>query len=137
MIARVVAVLLGAGVVVYGAQGLVSSASFADLRSVATWFVGGALLSDLIIAPAVIATGVLLSRAVRDRVRPYVQAGLIMTGGVTLAALPLLTGRGKSDSNPSALPLNYPRGWLITVACVWAAVLLIALARRGWERLRH
>lgn len=129
MIIRVAAVLVGVGVVAYGVQGLLSSASFADLTSAAMWFLGGALLSDLILAPLVIGTGALLSRTVSDRLRPFLQAGLIITGGLTLAVLPLLSGRGRSDTNPSALPLNYPRGWLIAVACVWAGILILAAAR--------
>lgn len=140
MIGRTALIGLGALVILYGAQGLLRSVGFAELRSVATWFVGGALLSDLLLAPVVIIVGVVLSRIVSGRVRPYVQAGLIITGGVTLIALPLLTGRGKSDSNPSELPLNYPRGWLITIACVWAAVAVLALTRwalHSRERSRH
>jgi hypothetical protein len=121
---------------VYGMWRLVSSAHFIAVRSALTWFIGGALAHDVLIAPAVIVVGVVLIRWCPAAVRPFLQAGLIITGGLTLVAIPVLTGRGYSPNLPSALPLNYWRGYFITVGCVWAAVALTGAAQALRRRRR-
>ena len=78
--------------------------------------------------------GVLVTGVVTGRPRPYVQAGLILTGVVTLVALPFALGKGRTADLPSALPLNYGRGLTITVGVIWLAVGLVAIVR---ERPRH
>jgi len=130
---RTAAALAGTGMAAYGIVGLVGSTHTHSLMSAAEWFVGGALTHDLVLAPVVIVLGVLLTRMVPGWVRPYVQAGLFITAALTLVALPFLLGWGYHASNPSALPLNYGRGYGIAVACVWTLIALTAWLR---SRLR-
>ncbi|HVX42365.1 MAG TPA: hypothetical protein VHC49_00670 [Mycobacteriales bacterium] len=134
MIARIGLVAAGAVMAAYGLWRLLTSAHLIAVRSAVTWFIGGALAHDVVLAPAVIVVGAVLARWCPPPVRPFLQAGLIMTGGLTLVAIPVLTGRGYSPKVPSALPLNYWHGYLIAVGCIWAAVALAgafqALRRR-------
>jgi hypothetical protein len=126
---RTVAALAGTGLAAYGIVGLVGSTHTHSLISAIEWFVGGALTHDLVLAPVVIALGALLTRLVPASMRPYVQAGLFITAALTLVALPFLLGWGYHASNPSALPLNYGRGYGIAVGCVWALIALTAWLR--------
>jgi hypothetical protein len=121
--------LAGIGLVVYGIVGLLGSTSRRGLISAAKWFVGGALTHDVLLAPIVVAIGVGVVRWVPGRIRPYVQSGLFITAALTLVALPFLSGRGYRRTNPSALPLNYGRGYGIAVAVVWLAVTIVAFVR--------
>lgn len=121
--------LTGLGLVVYGLVGLVGSTSRRGLISATKWFIGGALTHDILLAPVVTAIGVAVIRWVPGRIRPYVQAGLFITAALTLVALPFLSGRGYRRTNPSALPLDYGRGYGIAVAIVWLAITIIAFAR--------
>ncbi len=121
--------LTGVGLALYGIVGLVGSTSQRGLISAAKWFIGGALVHDLLLAPVVLAIGVLVVRWVPGRIRPYVQAGLFITAALTLIALPFLSGRGYHRTNPSALPLNYGRGYAIAVAVVWLTIAIVAFVR--------
>jgi hypothetical protein len=83
----------------------------------------------VLLAPVVIAIGIAIVRWVPTQIRPYVQAGLFITAALTLVALPFLSGRGYHRTNPSALPLNYGRGYGIAVGIVWLAITLVAFVR--------
>lgn len=123
---RAVLLLVGAGMATYGAVGLFGSAHRRALISAGEWFVGGAVLHDALLAPAVVGLGVVLTRLVPGAVRPYAQAGLIVSGALLLVATPLLTGLGYQRRNPSALPLDYGRGTAIAIGCVWGCVSVTA-----------
>lgn len=126
---RVAAIVCGVGISAYGAVGLVGSTDLHALRSAATWFVGGNLVHDALIAPATLLVGAVVARLSPAVVRAYLQAALIISAGVVLITLPLLSGRGYDARNPSALPLNYPRGLAVTLIGVWLVVGIIAAGR--------
>jgi hypothetical protein len=126
---RIAVVLVGAGLAAYGIDGLIGATSTHALTSATKWFVGGALAHDLLIAPVVVLLGEVLARLLPGAVRPYAQAGLFITAALTLVALPFLSGKGYHASNPSALALNYGRGYGIAVAVVWALVVAVGLVR--------
>jgi hypothetical protein len=91
------------------------------------------VLHDGLLLPAFLAAGTLVHRLVPAPVRAIVQAALIVTASVTLIALPLVLGYGRSADNTSALPLNYGRGLLLTLAVIWvpAGVAIAVRARRA------
>jgi hypothetical protein len=126
---RIAAALAGVGCAAYGIVGLVGATSDRSLTSAVKWLVGGALAHDLVIAPIVVCAGVLLARLLPGKVRPYVQSGLFITAALTLVGLPFLSGRGYRATNPSALALNYGRGYGIAVGIVWLLVAAVALLR--------
>ena len=84
------------------------------------------VLDDALLLPAFLAVGALVHRLVPPRLRAIVQAALIVTASVTLVALPLVLGYGRTPDNPSALPLDYRRGLLLTLVAVWATAAVAA-----------
>ncbi|MEU4091559.1 hypothetical protein [Streptomyces sp. NPDC026673] len=103
-----------------------------DLAGVLLWLGGAVVLHDALIAPLVLLIGSLL---VRGSVRGAVRGALLVGGAVTAVALPVMLRPGK-PANPSVLPLDYPRNWLIALVAV--AVLTAAVAAaRGIRRRRR
>ena len=94
------------------------------------------IANDGLLAPLVILTGVLVRRLLPPAHRGLIQVGLLITGTVTLVALPALLGYGRTTDNPSALPLDYGQGLLVVVACVWTVLGALALLGRA-RRARH
>lgn len=121
--------VVGALTMLGGAVGLVLHMTRTHPVGTAVYYVGGALAHDLIIAPVVILLGVLVGALVPPVYRPAVRGGLIVSGAVTLIALPLLLGKGRQADNPSHVPLPYGRNLLLILAVVWAVVAALCLAR--------
>ncbi|GHF82807.1 hypothetical protein GCM10018787_34550 [Streptomyces thermodiastaticus] len=99
---------------------------------VLVWLAGAVALHDALIAPLVLLIGRLL---VRGGLRGPVRGALLVAGALTLVALPPLLRPGPR-ANPSVLPLDYPRNWLITLAAV-AAVTVVYAAARAVRRARR
>ncbi|MEU4271798.1 hypothetical protein [Streptomyces sp. NPDC026092] len=78
------------------------------------WLAGAIVLHDGLIAPLVLGVGLLLAAL---PARGTVRGGLIVAGALTLVALPLLLRPG-SAPNPTALPLDYVRNWLVLMGVV-------------------
>ena len=120
--------LPGLAAVLYGFYGLLTAGSRVPLGSWLTWFVGSALLHDLVIAPVWIGLGWLAARFLPAAARPAVVIGAAVTGVLTLVALPWVLGVGADPANPSFLPRDYGRNLLLVdvgvlvVAALWATV---------------
>ena len=121
-------VLPGLAAVLYGVYGLLTAGSRVPLGSWLTWFVGSALLHDLVIAPVWIGLGWLATRFLPAAARPAIVIGAAVTGLLTLVALPWVLGVGADPANPSFLPRDYGRNLLLVdvgvlvAAAVWATV---------------
>ncbi|MFG2577225.1 hypothetical protein [Streptomyces sp. NPDC048481] len=125
--------------VLLGAVGLalmgVGAFQLTDVRDpigVLVWLGGAVLLHDAVIAPLVLLVGLVL---VRRRARGPVRGALLVAGALTAVALPVLLRPGRT-ANPSVLPLDYPRNWLIAVVAVATAAALWG-AGRGLVRRRR
>lgn len=100
------------------------------------WLGGAIVVHDGIVAPLVLAIAA-LTAAMGVRLRGVPRAALIVAGSLTAIALPPLLRPG-TPANPTALPLDYLRNWLLTMAAI--AVLTLAytgaraLLRRGGRR---
>ncbi|MFI1397895.1 hypothetical protein [Streptomyces sp. NPDC020681] len=115
---RILVGALGAASLGYGAWLLYDGGQYAD---VAIWLAGAVVLHDGIIAPLVLAVGLLLAFM---PARGTLRAALIVAGSLTVIALPLLLRPG-AKANSSVLPLDYGRNLLIAIGAV--AVLTAAL----------
>ena len=124
----------GAALLAYGVVGLFTADRAPSPSLWARFWLGGLVTHDLLLAPLVVAVGVLATRLVRGDARPYVQAGLALSGMVSLVALPFVLGRGRDEREPSALPLDYGRGLFVTLAAIWLAIAAVALLRERRNR---
>jgi hypothetical protein len=124
----------GAGLAGYGVWGVVTAAR-ADLPGYAGFAVAGVVGHDLLLAPVTLAIGALLARRAGYGLRGPLLAGLFASLVVALVALPFVLGYGKHPDDPSALPLDYSRGLLITLGGIWTGTLAAGLAR--WTSRHH
>jgi hypothetical protein len=126
----------GALLMAWGLVGLLRDAASTVPASWLRWFLGGLLVHDLLLVPAMLGIG-LAVRRLPPALQPPARATLIVSGALTVMSLPLLLGYGRSTQpgNASLLPNDYPRNLAISVGAVWAAAavwaLLRLLARRG------
>ena len=126
-------VLPGLAAVLYGGLGLLTAGRRVPLDAWLTWFLGSALLHDLVIAPLWIGSGWLSARLLPRAARPAVLVGAAVSGVLTLVALPFVLGRGADPANPSFLPRDYGLTLLVLVVVVWvpAAVAAVVAVRRA------
>ena len=128
-------ILPGLGAVLYGVYGLLTAGSRVPLGSWLSWFVGSALIHDLVIAPIWIGLGWLAARLLPAPARPAAVVGVAVAGLLAIVALPFVLGVGADPANPSFLPREYGRNLLLVdagvlvVAAVWAAVATIRARR--------
>ncbi|MFE7773543.1 hypothetical protein ACFU5O_06535 [Streptomyces sp. NPDC057445] len=123
----------GVAVTGFGAWLLFGAGYVRDPWEVVVWLVGAIVLHDGVIAPLVLAVGLLLAAL---PARGVLRTALIVCGALTLIALPPLLRPG-APTNPSALPLDYLRNWLLTlgaVAVLTAAALLLPRAARALSK---
>jgi len=113
---------VGAGMIVWGGRGLFTTASTKPANW-AKFFIGGAVAHDLLFSPIFAGAVFLAIRRIPAPIRAYVQAGVLITGLVTLVALPMVLSPGGVPDNSSVLPLPYARNLLLVVAVIWLAVL--------------
>ncbi len=131
---RRVALIVGAGLAAYGAYLLLAGARWPPLSSALTWFAGGVLIHDALLVPLTLLVGVALLRVVPGGYRGLVQGALVMSALLTVALLPLMSGRGRTPANPSQQPLPYTRNLLLVLLAVWLVTAALALYR---ARRRH
>jgi len=128
--------LAGAVGIAYGFIGLFTSERAPSLVAWARFWLGGVIAHDFVLAPvaAVLAAGLVF--VVPRPARGYVLAGAVISAVVTIVALPFVLGRGRSADLPSALPLNYGRGLLVTLLAVWSGIAAVAFVARAIRRRR-
>jgi hypothetical protein len=126
-------VAAGGALMVYAVVGAVTDRS--DRIGGHLIFLVAVLLGhDWLLMPLAIAIGALLTRAVPRQARAVTAAAVYVSGALFVVALPLVGGLGRRPDDPSALPLNYGRGLLISLAVVWlAAGAALLYRRRRWS----
>lgn len=124
--------LTGAVGVLLAGVGVRLLAGVTDLPGVLLWLGGAVVLHDALVAPLVLLIGRAL---VRGGPRGPVRAALLVGGALTVVALPVVLRPGQ-PANPSVLPLDYPRNWLVTLAAV-AVVTILVVTVRGARRRRR
>jgi hypothetical protein len=128
-------VLPGLAAGAYGLVGLLTAGPRVPLRSVLTWFVGSALLNDVVLAPVWIGLGWLAIRFLPQAARPALTVGFAVTGLLTLVALPFVLGYGADPGNASFLPRDYGRnlvlldGGVLVLASLWAIAATLRAGR--------
>ena len=129
--------LVGAGVVLMMYAVLGAATDGSDRLGGHLIFLGAVLLGhDWLLMPVAIAVGALLTRTVPGQARAATAAAAYISGALIAVALPLVLGLGRTPDEPSALPLNYGRGLLISLAVVWLAAAAIAVTAPFRRRRR-
>jgi hypothetical protein len=129
----------GLAAVGWGVAGLLASSDSVPLGSWLVWFVGSALVHDLVVAPVVIGLGALLARLLPREARAPVVVGLVVLGPLLLIGGLFALDPGEPE--PGFLPLPYARnlllisGAVLVVAAVVAGIR-VARARRSTVRTR-
>ncbi|MGW7358556.1 hypothetical protein ACWGI0_18475 [Streptomyces sp. NPDC054802] len=124
---------LGAAGLALMAVGLYLLVTGGQFKDVALWLAGAVVLHDLLVAPLVLAVGLLLALL---PARGLLRGALVTAGCLTVIALPVLLAPG-TPHNPSVLPLDYPRNWLLTLAAVAAVTAAVLVGRRLRGRARE
>lgn len=134
-------VIVGVAMIGYGGWLLAARmlAGRLDPIRFATWWLGGPLMADLVVIPAIVLVGIGLGRALPGRWRTGVEAATLVSALLLLVAIPVLTGWGRRSDNPTLLDRDYALGLGALVLVVWAvslvvAVLVPALARTAGSR---
>ena len=126
---------LGALGVLAGLYGLVRllQTGTANVVAAAQWVVGGVVVHDGILAPLVIVVVALSLRVVPAAARAWTAAAAVVVGALTATAIPVLGRFGAKGDNPTLLPREYVRNWLLIVALVVVVTAVLALVprRRG------
>lgn len=124
-----IGLVLGLPVVVYGLLGVIDGLPGVQLTSFARFFLGGAVVHDLLLAPFVCVVGWLVVRLLpRPAVAPA-QVALIVSAVVGLVAWPFVRGYGITPGEPSFLSRNYTASVLTVWAVVWAAAAVVVVVR--------
>lgn len=121
---------LAVPVLAYGIRGALEELPGVQLTSFLRYFVGGALVHDIVIGPVVCVVGWVLARRLpRDSVVP-VQGALASSAIVSLVSWPLLRGYGATAGEPSFLSRNYATSLVVTLAVIWTVALGTVVVRR-------
>ncbi|MGW1641400.1 hypothetical protein [Streptomyces lavendulae] len=102
---------------------------------IAVWLGGAVVVHDGLVAPLVMAIAV-LAALTGLRLRGAVRAALTVAGSLTAIALPPLL-RPAGVANPTVLPLDYPRNWLLAMAAVALLTLMYAGTRAVVRRVNR
>lgn len=118
-------VAIGGSIMAFGLVGLFLDAERTHPAQWVRWFVGAALVHDLLLAPVVFGTG--------HMVRGWgstVRYGIVASGVLVLIAYPSVRGFGRNPANPSILPSNYAVNLLVLLGLVWLVVGVVMLSER-------
>jgi hypothetical protein len=124
----------GWAVILWGVRGVLHHHIDTRPGQLVRFLLGGALLHDLVLAPAVLLTGGLVARAVGGRWRAPFQAALFTSATLALFTYPQLRGYGHVLKNPTSLPHNYAANLTAVIAAVSAVTAVVALVSSSRRR---
>ena len=100
-----------------------------DVVKTLVWLIGAPVFHDAVIAPVVGVGGLLLSRVVPLPWKAPVMAGTVLTAVLGILAFPLLWRPYGPAPEPGLHDGNTWLGLLVTLAVVWALVVLAGFVR--------
>lgn len=126
---RIVLGVVGGLLVLYGVIRLVHGLPPPLLLVLVAWLAAAVIIHLGVLSPLVLAIGAVLHRAVPDRGRAFLQAGLIMAAAVTIIAVPLIL-RQLTQPPAKAMLLQDFRLNLLVLLVIIAVATSIAYAIR-------
>jgi len=134
---RIGLVVAGAVVALWGVWKLVQAVDTPALVRLPVWLGGAVVVDDFFLVPLTVCVGWVVTRwsAGPDRHRTVgvVRTTLLCVGVTSLIAVPLLLRQGKGV-NPTVLPRDYLRDWLLleaTIVAVGVVGYLFLMFRRS------
>jgi hypothetical protein len=125
---RIALIVAGALLLSFGAFRLVTKLDHGDLFVLGIWLVTAVVLHDLVIAPATVGVGVVLTR-VPPRGRRYVQGVLIVGALITVIAIPLIRRRNTQPAIKAILLRDYAGNLALLLGLTIAVGVALYLAR--------
>lgn len=134
MKARVVLGAVGVGLGLWGLWLLVDAVQVPALIRLPIWLGGAVIADDAFLVPLTVGIGWLVTRwsigPDRHRTVGAVRTTLLYVGITTLIAVPLLLRQGKGV-NPTVLPRDYLRDWLLLEATIVVAGVVVYVVQRS------
>lgn len=124
----------GWGLIAWGLRGIFAHRIDTRPGQLLRFFATGLAAHDLLLAPVVLAAGIVVARTVPGRWRAPAQAALLTAGTLALYSYPLVRGFGHRLGNPTSLPRHYGAGLVLVVAVVCTGVLAGHLAIQSANR---
>jgi hypothetical protein len=126
---------IGGAIALFGLGGLLTDAAKTMPVVWLKWLVGLLLAHDIVLAPLVHLAGRELRDWAPEAWRWPLQLGLVTSGVLALASVPVLVGVGRrtQPGNASVLPGDYPLALAGVLAVVWLGVLALGI----WGVVRH
>jgi hypothetical protein len=124
------ALLVGWGMIAYGAMHALDDAGDAHPLAIVVHIVAFDVLHDVVIAPIVLLTAWMISKVVPHYARGTVRFAAAASAIVTVFSWPLVRAWGKRPNNSSTLPLDYGRNLVIVLAAIWA-LSIVTIVRRA------
>ena len=125
----VVGVVMG----LWGVRSLVLTVDLHGLVRLPIWLAGAVLTDDFLLVPSTVVVGWVVTRwAARPdghRLVTVVRTTLLYVGITTLIAIPLLLRQG-TGVNPTILPRDYVRDWLLLEAAIILIGVVAGLRQR-------
>ena len=131
-----VGLLLGLPFVAYGFRGVLADLPGVQLTSFGWYFVGAAVVHDVLVAPAVCVLGWFVLRRLPAVAVGPVQAALLASGVIGLVSWPFVRGYGVTPGEPSFLSRDYTRSVLVLWSVVWAVAVVVVTSRAVIARRR-
>ncbi len=128
-VARIALIVAGLGVGGFGAVRLVG-VGWPNLRAAVPWLVGGVVVHDALVAPAVLALCAAAAAVLPRWARAAGVAVLVVLGPVTVAGIPVLGRFGARSDNRTLLDRPYVAGWLVLAGLVLIGAAIAAVVRR-------
>jgi len=129
----------GGGVGLFGLAGLLRDATKTKPLLWLAWLAGLLLVHDFALVPLALIVGRRLRDLVPETWRWPIQVGLVTSGVLVLASIPVLYGVGRrtQPGNASVLPGRYPLALAGVLLVVWLGVLALGIWSSTGTRRGH
>ncbi len=131
---RIILAAAGIGLGAYGVFRLVSELPTYSLLILGVWLAAALVIQDAILAPSVVGVGWLLRRYVPDRGRRFLQVALIISGLITVIAVPMIFLRGSQPAVKALLLRNYGSNLILIIAIIGVISLILYAVRVARDR---